>query len=230
MPAAMTMARRETCLGSASRCRARAPSLLRGAAVGLCDPRFFLGGCLDRATIVTRRALDRHRLYMRLAAASARVHPVRLPCASRRLARARVAANAACACCSARLTEAGVGWRSSCAPMDCRAIGPAFGFPADWRTAFSNCAILLVQGPACAVVMLRPKAAATIEAMVARRLVVVVMGCLLARRFDVSYSNAKMRRQSFFMLITVQPSFFASSYSACVKVPTLLSGKPSAGP
>ena len=34
------------------------------------------------------------------------------------------------------------------------------------------------------------------------------------------YSNAKMRCQSFFMLITVQPSFFASAYSACVKAPT----------
>src|SRR5262245_29570427 len=43
-------------------------------------------------------------------------------------------------------------------------------------------------------------------------------------------SNAKMRFQSFFMLITVDPSFFASSYSACVKVPTLLSGRPWAGP
>ena len=44
------------------------------------------------------------------------------------------------------------------------------------------------------------------------------------------YSNAKMRLQSFFMLITVQPSFFASSYNACVKVPTLVSGRPCAGP
>jgi hypothetical protein len=29
-----------------------------------------------------------------------------------------------------------------------------------------------------------------------------------------------MRFQSPFMLMTIQPSFFASSYSACVKVPT----------
>jgi hypothetical protein len=43
-------------------------------------------------------------------------------------------------------------------------------------------------------------------------------------------SKAKMRFQSFFMLITVQPSFFASSNSSCVNVPTLLSGRPSAGP
>jgi hypothetical protein len=50
------------------------------------------------------------------------------------------------------------------------------------------------------------------------------------RALNVGYSNAKMRFQSFFMLITVQPSFFASSYSACVKVPTLLSGRPWAGP
>ena len=40
----------------------------------------------------------------------------------------------------ARWIEAGVGWRSSCAPIDCGAMGPAFGFPADWRTACSNCA------------------------------------------------------------------------------------------
>ena len=45
-----------------------------------------------------------------------------------------------------------------------------------------------------------------------------------------NYSNAKMRFQSFFMLITVQPFFLASSYSAWVKVPTLVSGSPSAGP
>src|SRR5262245_55637928 len=166
--AATTVARRDARLGPALRCRARPRSPPGGAAVDLCDPCLFPELCLDRATTVTRRALDRHKLYMRLAAASARVHPARLPCASRRLARASVAANVACACCSARLTEAGVGWRSSCAPIDCGAIGPAFGFPADWRTAFSNCAILLVQGPACAGAMLRPKAT-TIEATVARR-------------------------------------------------------------
>src|SRR5262245_9892687 len=158
----------------------------------------------------SRPALDHYKLYMRLAAASARVQPARFPCASRRLARAKVAANVDCACRSARSTEAGVGWRSSCAPIDCGAIGPAFGFPADWRTAFSNCAILLVQGPACAGALLKPKAATTTQAAVARR--AVVMACLPARRFDSpGYSNAKMRFQSFFMLITVQPSFFASS-------------------
>src|SRR5262245_8606231 len=36
--------------------------------------------------------------------------------------------------------------------------------------------------------------------------------------------------QSFFMLITVQPFCFASSYSPWVKVPTLLSCNPWAGP
>src|SRR5262245_37356075 len=182
--AAMTMARHDARRGSASRCRARPSLLLRGAAVDLCDPSFFPVLRLDQATIVTRRTLDRHKLYMRLAAASARVQPARFPWASRRLARAKVAANDACACCSARLTEAGVGWRSSCAPIDCGAIGPAFGFPADWRTAFSNCAILLVQGPACAGAMLRPKAT-TIEATVARRFVAVAMCCLLHRPFEV---------------------------------------------
>ena len=43
-------------------------------------------------------------------------------------------------------------------------------------------------------------------------------------------SNPKMRFQSFFMLITVQPSFFASSYKSSVNVPTLVLGKPLAGP
>jgi hypothetical protein len=57
----------------------------------------------------------------------------------------------------------------------------------------------------------------TIEAAVARRFM------RMLRRWSVSlaYSNAKMRLQSFFMLITVQPFCFASSYSAWVKVPTL---------
>ena len=105
--------------------------------------------------------LGHYKLYIRLAAASARVHPTRFPCLSRRLARAKVAANAAFACSSARLIEAGVGWRSSCAPIDCGTIGPAFGFPADWRTACSNCAILLLHGPACAAATPRPRAAAT---------------------------------------------------------------------
>ena len=43
-------------------------------------------------------------------------------------------------------------------------------------------------------------------------------------------SNEKMVFQSFFMLMTVQPFFFASSYSAWVKVPTLVLGSPCAGP
>src|SRR5262249_39219502 len=106
------------------------------------------------------------RLYMRLAAVRARVHPARLPCASSRLARAMVALNDACARSSARFTEPGVGWRSICAPIDCGAIGPAFGFPADCRTACSNCAISLVQGPACAGGTPRQRAAAIKAALV----------------------------------------------------------------
>ena len=119
------------------------------------------------------RSSDHRRLYIRSAAASARVHPARFPCASSRLARAKVAANVACAFRSARLTEAGVGWTSSCAPIDCGAIGPAFGFPADWRTACSNCAIRLLHGPACAVATPRPRTAATSK---------VAEGRLIARR------------------------------------------------
>jgi hypothetical protein len=53
--------------------------------------------------------LGHYKLYIRLAAASAREHPTRFPCASSRLARAKVAANVAFARCSARLIEAGVG-------------------------------------------------------------------------------------------------------------------------
>jgi hypothetical protein len=44
------------------------------------------------------------------------------------------------------------------------------------------------------------------------------------------FSKAKMRFQSFFMLMTIQPSFFASSLSASVKMPTFVSGRPWAGP
>jgi hypothetical protein len=102
-----------------------------------------------------------HSPYIRLAAMSARVQPARSPRASSRLARANVALNIACARCSARLTEPGVGWRSSCAPIDCGANGPAFGLPADWRTACSNCAMSLLHGPACADATPRHRAATT---------------------------------------------------------------------
>src|SRR6516162_5938426 len=50
--------------------------------------------------------------------------------------------------------------------------------------AFSNCAILLAHGPACAGAMVRPKAATTTPALAVRRVIGVVMGCLLERRFD----------------------------------------------
>lgn len=40
----------------------------------------------------------------------------------------------------------------------------------------------------------------------------------------------KIRFQSFFMLTTTHPRWRASSLSAWVKVPTLVSGRPSAGP
>jgi hypothetical protein len=52
-----------------------------------------------------------------------------------------------------------------------------------------------------------------------------------ARTYRSAYgSNAKIRFQSFFMLMTIQPFCFASSYSAWVKVPTLVAGSPWAGP
>jgi hypothetical protein len=110
MTAATTAVLLETRPRRASRCRARAASISGAGAAAFSDPRCFRELGLERATTVTCPALvDHRRLYIRLAAASARVHPARFPCASSRLARAKVAANAACACCSARLTEAGVG-------------------------------------------------------------------------------------------------------------------------
>ncbi len=54
------------------------------------------------------------------------------------------------------------------------------------------------------------------------------------RRLDVAelrvygYSNAKIFFQSFFMLMTVHPFFFASSYSAWLKLPILVGGSPCA--
>ena len=159
--AAMTAATTAVRLETRPRCRIALPCA-RPIDLRRRRGRFFRPALLPGTRFGTGHVLaDHHRLYIRLAAASARVHPTRFPCLSRRLARAKVAANAACACCSARLTEAGVGWRSSCAPIDCGAIGPAFGFPADWRTACSNCAILLLHGPACAAATPRPRAAAT---------------------------------------------------------------------
>src|SRR5271170_2543366 len=44
------------------------------------------------------------------------------------------------------------------------------------------------------------------------------------------FSKAKMCFQSFFILMTVQPCFFAMSYISWLKVPTLVSGSPCAGP
>src|ERR1043166_7126319 len=41
---------------------------------------------------------------------------------------------------------------------------------------------------------------------------------------NIHRSNGKITFQSFFILMTVQSFFFASSYSACVKVPTFVSG------
>src|SRR5208337_3064098 len=44
-------------------------------------------------------------------------------------------------------------------------------------------------------------------------------------RSPPSYSKGKIRFQSFFMLITVQPRAFASSISETENVPTLVSGR-----
>jgi hypothetical protein len=43
-------------------------------------------------------------------------------------------------------------------------------------------------------------------------------------------SNATIRCQLCCMLVAIQPFWFASSYSAWVKVPTLVAGHPWAGP
>ena len=162
IPAASKVAMMIVCLeaprGLASPRRKPTLSIPSGVVVDFGDRRFFSEFCFGRAKVFyPLRAYDHYRLYIALAAASARVHPARFPRASSRLARAKVAANFACARCSARLIELGVGWRSICAPIDWRAIGPAFGFPADCRTASSNCAISALQGPACVDPTLRPK-------------------------------------------------------------------------
>src|ERR1043166_9014065 len=97
---------------------------------------------------------------MSLARARAAVHPgsARL---SSCFACASAARNAAQARAWARLIEAGVGSRSSCAPIDWGAIGPAYGFRADWRTACSNWPISDLHGPACADEAARPAKATT---------------------------------------------------------------------
>jgi hypothetical protein len=56
------------------------------------------------------------------------------------------------------------------------------------------------------------------------------MGAIQRQHRRGTYSNAKMRFQSFFMLMMVQPCFFAMSYIAWLKVPTLVFGNPCAGP
>ncbi len=138
---AVTIARREGGRG-VSPPRVPTPSIFGDTAVDFGEPRFFPELCLERATIFyPTRAYDNYRLYIAFAATSARAHPPRSPRASSRFARAKVAANFACARFFASLTELGVGWRSICAAIDWGAVGPAFGFPADCRTAISNCAI-----------------------------------------------------------------------------------------
>lgn len=119
--ATITVARRERPGRAASRPGVPVPWLSAAAAVDFGESRFFPERCLARATIYShpREAhIINYRLYMSLAAESARMHPARSPRASRRLARAMVAADIACARFSARLMEAGVGWRSICAPID----------------------------------------------------------------------------------------------------------------
>ena len=64
---------------------------------------------------------------------------------------------------------------------------------------------------------------------------VTILSAGMSRRsgtflFSAHFSQAKIRFQSFFMLMTNQPFDLASSYSAWVKVPTLVSGSPWAGP
>jgi hypothetical protein len=123
--AAIAIVRLEGPRGLASPWGAPAASTSSGAAVDFGEPRLFLKLCLERATILNRLALIVYcRLYISLATASARVHPARSPRASNRFARAKVAANFACARSSARLTELGVGWRStSVCRLDTQAQG-----------------------------------------------------------------------------------------------------------
>jgi len=146
----MAMAAVASCGG-----RCRGSSLLRST--------FFLGALFGtrHRRHRSRAHPDHCRSYICLAAMSACVQPTRSPRASSRLARTKAFLKAACARAWARATELGVGWRSSCAPMDCRAKGPASGLLADCRRPCSNCAIALLQGPACNEVVLRHKTATT---------------------------------------------------------------------
>jgi hypothetical protein len=153
----MTIVRLEAPRGLASPRRVPVLSIPSGVVVDFCGRRSLSEFFRERATIFySPGAYDCYRLYIALAMVSARAHPARFPRASSRLARAKVAANFACALSLACLIELGVGWRSICAAIDWRAIGPAFGFPADCRTASSNSAISALQGPAYADPTLRP--------------------------------------------------------------------------
>jgi hypothetical protein len=105
---AIAIVRLEGPLGFASPRCALAPSIFGDAAVDLGEPRLRL----ERATIFNRRYCSLQIVHF-LGDGGARVHPARLPRTSSRLARAKVAANFACARSSARLTELGlVGDRS----------------------------------------------------------------------------------------------------------------------
>lgn len=121
-------------------------------------PDIFLGtnfhqqGGRASAGLLTRRDSRLHqKIYIRLAAERARVQPARSPFASSRLARAIVAENLECKRSRACFNESGVGCSSSCAPIDCAAVNPAFGFPADWRISASNLAMSSLHGPAWAI-------------------------------------------------------------------------------
>ena len=57
-----------------------------------------------------------------------------------------------------------------------------------------------------------------------------ILEAIVTHRFLLRWlvSNAKILFQSFFMLMTIHPSFFASSYNSWENVPTLVSGSSSA--
>jgi hypothetical protein len=123
-------------------------------------------GAADEAAKSQRRRGRHHRTAggqfspsIRFASVMACKHSACLPSASSASPRAKAATNLDCACSWARFTDSGVGWRRSCASSDCGAVGPAAGLDANRLTASRNCAISSPQGPACAKLIVTPRAA-----------------------------------------------------------------------
>ncbi len=76
----------------------------------------------------------------------------------------------------------------------------------------------------------RDKGSVSVSVPVINNMFSLCLTMTITSRCLAHFSHAKIRFQSFFMLITNQLFDLASSYNACVNVPTLVSGSPIAGP